>query len=154
MSDGEAFIKDEPLVGGPMTKAPKYWLAWALETTQECNGPRDSRPPHRLLTDGGNIRIKWESGEIEDVDCDVVTPLRNVTLDKEAMDRVLASATPMLRQELCRDYIGYPEGIDCDVQDLDDAALWVETEQGYLAPFSQVRETNPDVRKLKAKLLR
>ncbi len=150
MSDGEAFIENEPLVYGPMTEEPKYWLAWALETTQACNGPRDSRPPPRLQVAGGSLRIQVETDEVKDVDCDSITPLRIVRLDKEAMDRILASATPLLRRELCRDYLGFPEDIDCPEADVDFGEPMVRSEQGFLQPL----EVEANVRKLKAKLLR
>lgn len=150
MSDGDAFIKDEPLVLGPMTEEPRYWLGWALETTQECNGPRESRSVTRLETSFGSLWILIENQEVEEVDCDTIQPVRNVIYDKEAMDRILASCTPRLRQELCRYYNGIPAGVDCPEEDEEDYTLWVKTDQGFAAPLEQAVQ----LRKLKARLLR
>lgn len=155
--DGDAFIQDEPLVYGPMTKEPKFWLAWALETTQQCNGPRDSRPQHRLLEAAGSIRIRDEAGNETDTDCDNVTPVRKVledALDDDQLLRtILSSPTPMLRDELCRGY--YDLGVDlpaCADFELpqEDVEFWVTTEQGFSVPLDE----RDKYKTLKKKLLR
>jgi hypothetical protein len=101
-SDGDAFIAGEPLVHGPFSNGTtRYNLAWSMETTPVCNGPRDTRRPERT----GSILIRTETGELLDTDCDNATPVREVVIDHRAMFDIVPEATPALRFELCRHYI-------------------------------------------------
>jgi hypothetical protein len=100
-SDGDAFVEGEPVVYGPLVESPRYMLAWSLETTPACNGPRDTRPEDRR----GALRARLETGEDVDLDCDNFSPIRRIAIDDEAMSRIVSEASPALQKELCRDYI-------------------------------------------------
>lgn len=102
-ADGDAFIAGEPVVYGPLVKAPHYMLAWPKETTPLCNGThRDTRPKERT----GSILLELETGEIVDTDCDNATPVRRIVTDHDQMFAIVKrGATPALCAELCRGYI-------------------------------------------------
>jgi len=83
--DYEAFQAGEPVAYGPMVRAPKYRLAWALEDTDAC---------------APGLTIRTEDGEEIGTDCDNVTSFATLRAEPEILEHVRASATPSLRKQL------------------------------------------------------
>ena len=89
-ADADAVAALEPLAYGSLRGRTQYMLAWSLETTPACNGPRDTRPRSRQ----GRLLAELETGEVVDLDCDNFTPLRRFAWRKQK------GLSPALRKAL------------------------------------------------------